>query len=249
MASRKEQKEQARQQRLAAEREATQRAARRRRLQIGGVVTAVVVVGVIVGVAVASSGGSGNGGGTGPPPRLSTAPISTLGALRPAPSPGLLGPEGVPIPTGPALTSTASQASGQTVDGIPCGSSEQTVFHIHAHVTIFVNGSARQIPQGVGIVDNTCLYWLHTHQPDGIIHVESGVQRTYTLGDFFDIWGQQLGRNRVGPATGAVTAFYNGAVYRGNPRDIPLNSYAQIQLDVGHPLIAPEKISYSGTGL
>jgi hypothetical protein len=46
-----------------------------------------------------------------------------------------------------------------------------------------------------------------------------------------------------------VTAFYDGALYTGNPRDIPLGKYKQIQLDVGTPLIAPEKISFAGTGL
>jgi hypothetical protein len=33
-------------------------------------------------------------------------------------------------------------------------------------------------------------------------------------------------------------------VYRGNPRDIPLNKHAQIQLEVGTPLVAPESISW-----
>jgi hypothetical protein len=181
--------------------------------------------------------------------RLTTAPISTLSGLRPAPSPGPLGPEGVPVPQGPALASTALSGTGQSIDGIDCNSTEQLVFHIHSHLTIFVNGSARQIPAGVGIAGASCLYWLHTHQPDGILHEESPVQRTFTLGTFFDVWGQPLGPNRVGPAVGTVTAFYNGAVYVGNPRNIPLNAHAQIQLDVGSPLIAPENISFAGTGL
>src|SRR5581483_12030445 len=30
---------------------------------------------------------------------------------------------------------------------------------------------------------------LHTHEPDGIIHVESPVNRKFTLGEFFDVWG------------------------------------------------------------
>jgi hypothetical protein len=136
------------------------------------------------------------------------------------------------------------------VDGIQCNSTEQTLFHIHVHVTIFLNGVPRQIPEGVGIVQSAgCLYWTHTHAPDGIVHIESPVHRTFTLGNFFDIWRQPLGPDQVGPARGPVTAFYNGALYRGDPRNIPLNRYAQIQLDIGAPLIAPEKISFAGTGL
>lgn len=129
----------------------------------------------------------------------------------------------------------------------------------HTHLTIFVDGVARLIPYGIGITPprrgqrtpdgvfltgGTCFYWLHTHSADGIIHVESPVQRTYTLGDFFDIWGQPLGRDRGGPATGKVTTVYDGKVYLGNPRNLPLGSHVQIQLDVGKPLVAPESITF-----
>ena len=48
----------------------------------------------------------------------------------------------------------------------------------------------------------------------------------------------------MGPATGPVTALYNGQRYLGNPRDIPLNAHAQIQLEVGKPLIAPVSITF-----
>lgn len=248
MASRKEQKERARQERLAAEQAAAAQASRRRRLQLGGGVGVAIVVGVVVAIVAASSGGtSGKSSGSGSSPKLVTTPATSLGNLKPAPSPGPLGQEGVPVPPGTALAPPFS--TGQTVDGIQCNSSEQTLFHIHAHLTIFVNGVARQVPQDVGFDDNTCLHWLHTHAPDGIIHIESPVTRTFTLGNFFDVWHQPLGPNQAGPAHGHVTAFYNGAVYRGNPQDIPLTDHAQIQLDVGTPLIAPEKISFAGTGL
>jgi len=46
-----------------------------------------------------------------------------------------------------------------------------------------------------------------------------------------------------------VATFYNGALYQDNPRNIPLGRYTQIQLDDGSPLIAPEKVSFAGTGL
>ncbi len=150
--------------------------------------------------------------------------------------------------------------TGKNVDGISCQTSEQTVFHIHAHLTVFVNGSARQVPAAIGIPgavaqntaqgpfigSGTCFYWLHTHAADGIIHIESPVHRTYTLGDFFDEWGQPLGPGQVGPARGPVTAIYNGQHYQGNPRNIPLNAHAQIQLEVGKPLVAPQKITFPG---
>jgi len=224
---------------------------RRRRIWLAVSAAAIVVIAAAVGITLAVTGGSSGAG-------LSLAPLSTLGSLEPAPAAGPAGPEGVPIPAGPPLASTATAATGQPVDGISCQTSEQTVFHIHAHLTIFVNGAARQVPAAIGIPGaqatntpqgpfieaGTCFYWLHTHAADGIIHIESPVQRTYTLGNFFDIWGQPLGPDQVGPASGHVVAIYNGQVYQGNPRDIPLNAHAQIQLQVGTPLVEPQHITF-----
>jgi hypothetical protein len=245
---------------IEAARQAEARRRRRIRLAVGGgavVAAAAIAVGVTLGV----SGGAANGGTSGTAPKL--ASLSTLGTLRPAPAAGQTGPERVPVPSATALAGTGSAAGGQPVDGISCESSEQTLFHIHAHLTIFVNGVARQVPAAIGIpgavAQNTpsgsfigsgsCFYWLHTHAADGIVHIESPVQRTYTLGEFFDEWGQPLGTSVAGPAHGHVTVLYNGKVFEGNPRDVPLTAHAQIQLEVGTPLVAPESISWAGTGL
>jgi hypothetical protein len=236
------------QERIAKMRAEQERRHRRRRLLVIMAAT-IVAGGAAAGIAVAATT---SGGGAVPPGNL--APLSTLGSLHPAPPAGPAGPEGVPIPAGTPLAGTSPQTTGQTIDGISCGTSEQTLFHIHAHLTIFVNGIAKQVPARIGIpggveqqgfvVSGNCYYWLHTHAADGIIHIESPVQRTYTLGDFFDEWGQPLSSSRVGPATGHVTAIYNGQVFRGNPRDIPLTRHAQIQLEVGTPLVAPEQIIF-----
>ena len=233
--------------------------ARRRRRRIWAAVAgvAVVVAAAVVGITLAVTGG-GSGSAAGGSPQLKLAALSTLGTLKPAPAPGPAGPEGVPIPAAPPLATRATAAKGQAVDGISCQSSERTLFHIHAHLTVFANGSARQVPAGIGIpgaqsqntpagqfiTGGTCFYWLHTHAADGIIHIESPVRRTYTLGQVFDEWGQPLSAHQVGPVTGHVVALYDGQVYQGNPRDIPLHAHAQIQLEVGTPLIAPQQITF-----
>ena len=248
----------------ARERIAQMRAAearRRRRWRwLAGLGAVVVVAAVAVGITLAATGSSPHGGsaaGSSPPP-LKLASLATLGTLHPAPSPGPAGPEGVPVPSAAPLAGTSTAATGQPVDGIKCQTSEQVLFHIHAHLTIFVNGSPRQVPAAIGIPgaqaqntpqgpfisNGTCFYWLHTHAADGIIHTESPVHRTFTLGNFFDVWGQPLGPGQVGPARGHVTAIYNGRAFQGNPRDIPLNAHAQIQLEVGKPLIAPTSITW-----
>ncbi len=221
----------------------------RRALVIGAVVLVLVAVGIGLGVGL-------SGGGT----NANTAPLSTLGTLV---SPGQLGPagpEGPPIESGAAVAPPASPALGASVDGIQCGAGEQVAFHIHARLTVFVDGQSRSVPAGVGIADpqssrtpqgpfvtnGSCFSWLHTHAADGIIHIESPVQRVYTLGNFFDIWKQPLSRTQVGPAKGPVTVLYNGKVWTGDPRDVPLNAHAQIQLEVGKPLVAPVTISNWG---
>lgn len=242
-----------------AEMRAREAARKRRRNWLAGIGAAVVVI--IAAVAITLAVTSNNGGpasAAGGTPKLRLASLSTLGTLKPLPSLGPNGPEAVPVPSAPALASTATKATGKTVDGISCDTTEQVVYHVHAHLTVFVNGAARQIPAAIGIpgaqaqntptgpfiASGSCFYWLHTHAADGIIHIESPVHRTYTLGNFFDIWGQPLGPDQVGPAHGPVTALYDGQVYRGNPRDIPLGKHAQIQLEVGKPLIAPASIRF-----
>ena len=226
---------------------------RRRRNWMAGIGTAAVVIIAAAGITLAvssssSSGGGGSDAAAGGTPQLKLGSLSTLGKLKPAPLPGPSGSEGVPVPSAAPLAGTATDVTGRDVDGISCQASEQSIFHIHAHLTIFVNGSARRLPADVGIPahaqNGPCLYWLHTHAPDGVIHIESPVRRTYTLGDFFDEWGQPLGPHQAGPATGPVVAIYNGQRYEGNPRDIPLNAHAQIQLEVGTPLIAPESVTF-----
>jgi hypothetical protein len=190
-------------------------------------------------------------------------PLSSLGQLQPAPYPGRLGPELVPIPNGPPLARAASKATPtRSVDGIKCERNARLVFHTHVHLTLFVNGKPRRVPAGIGVwpplgpqnyrhgqfgvTAENCLSWLSTRYSDGLIHVESSIQRSFMLGNFFDIWGQPLSRSRVGPARGAVTAIVNESVWTGDPRQIPLERHSQIQLEVGEPLVAPQSITFPG---
>jgi hypothetical protein len=144
-------------------------------------------------------------------------------------------------------------ATGQAIDGITCDTAEQLAYHIHTHLGIFVNGQPQTVPAGIGIpnaqvaqtqqgplaVSGSCFYWLHTHTADGIIHIESPVQRTYSLGNVFDIWAQPLSSTQVASAQGPVATYLNGQRFNGDPRNIPLTQHALIQLDVGQD-VAPQ---------
>jgi hypothetical protein len=228
VSSRQAKKERLREERLARERAQARAAARRRHLQWvagGGLVLAAVVALVVV---LAGRGGDST-------PAKTAAASSTV------------------------LASTAGEATGAPVDGIQCQTSEQMLFHIHAHLAVFVDGRQRLVPEGIGIppprseqqtsegrfvAAGACFYWLHSHTADGIIHIESPVQRTYTLGEYFDIWRRPLGRSEVGPARGPVTAYLDGRRFAGDPRSIPLTNHALVQLDLGSPAVPPASFSF-----
>jgi hypothetical protein len=170
--------------------------------------------------------------------------------------------EGVPIEPGAVLASAGT--TGTTpVDGISCGSSEQLAYHIHAHLAVFVNGQARALPGGIGIPGSQvvqssegpvanggeCIYWLHTHAPDGVIHIESPTHRIYTLGDLFDVWRQPLTSTDVAGVKGKVNAIVNGKPWTKSLRSIPLDPHAAIQLNIGSPAASFQSVDWSKTQL
>src|SRR6516164_4796358 len=223
-------------------------------------------IGIVVGVVAAAvvlivvlTGGSSSSGPVPPSvknPHIALQPIpASMSSTWVQPPAGTPGPETVPVPKGPKLATLLQAATGQSVNGVQCQTNEQTVVHVHTHLTVFVNGQARVIPYGIGIPGaqaqstaqgpfvstGSCFYWLHVHANDGIIHVESpSTNDTYTLGQVFDEWGQPLSSTQVGPATGKVTVFFTSpgkasGIYTGDPRNLPLGDHYEIQLDVGTP--------------
>lgn len=260
MSTRKPEKQEARRRRL--ELEAALRERERRKRRRTGLAVGATVLLALGGGAAAIAGGTSRTAVASVVPPTELAPLASLGKVNHAAASGTLGPEDVPVPDALQLANGGGPSESSNIDGIGCQGAEQVLFHIHAHLTVFVNGAPRRIPYGIGIpgaqvtptqagpyaAAGMCFYWLHTHAADGIIHIESPIERTYTLGNFFDVWGQRLTSTRVGPARGPVTSLYNGHVFRGNPRDIPLTKHAEIQLEVGRPLVAPVAITFP-TGL
>jgi len=173
-----------------------------------------------------------------------------------------IGFEGVGIEPGADLAPAGTTQTGR-VHGIACGSSEQLFYHIHAHLQVYANGQPRALPGGIGIpgsrvmhspqgpvaVGGQCIYWLHTHTSDGVIHIESPIKRVYTLGNFFDEWHQPLNELGVGTVHGRITAFLNGRRWNQDPRAIPLLPHAVIQLNIGSPTAPLQTIAWSSTQL
>jgi hypothetical protein len=139
---------------------------------------------------------------------------------------------------------SADIPSGQPVQGIHCDQMEGSVLHIHQHLAIYDHGKPVGIPEDVGRpLIGQCFYWLHTHTPDGIIHVESPSFRSFTLGNFFGVWGQPLTATDVAgakPRKGEhIVTWVDGNRYTGNPRDIELTQHLDVTIEVGPPYTKP----------
>lgn len=125
------------------------------------------------------------------------------------------------------------------IDGITC-TSKPIVLHEHVLLTLYDNGQRVTIPAGIGLYNNTCAYWLHTHDSSGIVHIESPVRQEFTLGEFFDVWGQPLSKSIVGPfVSNNVTFYVNGTRFTGNPRNLVLHNHDCITIEIGKKHIAP----------
>lgn len=135
--------------------------------------------------------------------------------------------------------STSNGGTGNPVDGLVCGVGMSEAYHVHAHVAIINNGQWLAMPAQVGI-PSACNYSLHTHDSTGIVHIEAPDVQAFTLGQFFDIWGQPLTTANVAGLTGDVVVYINdnGDVrrYMGDPRNIELISHRDITLQIGQPV-------------
>ncbi|HEV3172606.1 MAG TPA: hypothetical protein VGZ32_19835 [Actinocrinis sp.] len=169
-----------------------------------------------------------------------------------------------PAPTGPAgaLAPVWTGLTGQSIDGVSANTSEQLAYHIHAHLAIYINGAAKTVPWGIGIAQpwqtqsesdgstfvtsGGAFYYLHTHDDTGVIHIESPVQVTYTLGQFFAEWNQKLSANQIGSYTGPVTAYINGTKVSGDPSAIQLTAHEVVQLDLGKNVTPQPYVFASG---
>ncbi len=135
----------------------------------------------------------------------------------------------------------------QTIDGIPCQTNEQLSVHYHAHLSILIGGNETTLPAGVGIDQTTqCLYWLHVHASDGVIHIEAPkavAARKFTLGDVFDIWKKPLSKTQIGATVltkdQKLEMFVDGKAYTGNPRNIVLGAHTLVVLEVVPPAVTP----------
>lgn len=120
--------------------------------------------------------------------------------------------------------------------GLDASTMEGTELHHHEHLDLYVNGHRVIVPALVGIDERAgFLTELHTHDPSGIIHVESPVRRSFTLGQFFCEWGVKLNANCLGRYRGRLAWWVNGRRMQGNPALLPLRQHQEIVIAAGRP--------------
>ncbi len=142
------------------------------------------------------------------------------------------------------VTPAYGAADGKPIAGIRCDREEYSTFHIHAHLDIFVNGKPYEVPELVGIISQTCLYWMHTHNGSGIIHIEAPQARAFTLGQFFDIWkatGKGAPTMKEKPKV-----FVNGKKVNAELRAIEITPLSEIAIVYGkEPSTIPSSYGFS----
>ncbi|MDH6576098.1 hypothetical protein [Kitasatospora sp. MAP5-34] len=122
--------------------------------------------------------------------------------------------------------------------GLPMLTTEGTVEHIHAHLDVYADGKAVTVPGLIGIDEpGQQISPVHTHDTSGIIHIESPVQATFSLGQFMTEWQVSLSANHLGglstDSAHTLTAYVNGKPVTGDPAAVTLGAHDEIALVYG----------------
>jgi hypothetical protein len=206
---------------------------------------------VVVAAALTACGGGGGsagvGNGTPAPPGSSCSPSAAPSAATyhsPPPTLPVGSPDlsTAPPPWLPPAAIDQGKQSRSYVDaaGLPFAE-EMLSVHYHAHLDINADGKAVPVPAFIGYVVScnkvAGLAPLHTHQQDGIIHIENSVPATFVLGQFFIEWGVRLTSDCIGglcAGNGKELAFFvDGKRFSGDPSSIVLKKHEEIAIEYG----------------
>lgn len=140
---------------------------------------------------------------------------------------------------------------------------------MHTQLTIILNGensslpfapkdpAVLAIPGDVGAVKNAdgspkCTYALQTFGNTGVIHVKAPAPGTFTLGQFFDLWGQPLTSTNVAGLVGLPIVVYlsesdgTTAIVADHWQDIELKPHRIITIQVGSPIKEIPNFTWTG---
>jgi len=117
--------------------------------------------------------------------------------------------------------------------GLPSRSG--TSLHTHQHLDVFVDGKRVIVPAGIGIGDGF-ISPLHTHDASGVMHVESTTVRSYSLAEFFAVWGVRLTKACLADecGKGELHFFVDGKPV-ADPNRVVLTQHQEITVAFGPP--------------
>jgi hypothetical protein len=136
------------------------------------------------------------------------------------------------------------------IDGVECNPTEGATEHVHAQLQLYDRGKRVTVPADIGMSQGSgCLYWIHTHDSNGFIHIEAPVVKNFTLGQFFDIWGRELTWTHadgiVAPHGTRLAIWVNGKPWHGSdPRTIVLHDHETIVVQSGPPYAKPAQADW-----
>lgn len=224
MASRKEQKEKARAERIAREEAERSAASRKRTLQIGAAAVAAVVIAVVVVVLAMGGGGGDDDSGSG----------GIAFAQDSVPADATVGVKETPPPWPPNYTDLPQRIEALGLPGF-----SETISHTHAWLHVYVDGKQETVPQNIGIDPATqTLAALHTHDAEGIIHMESDRPFDFTLGQFMAVWGIAFSKDRLGSLTPKgdkqLQVYLNGKRV-SDPVNVVMPEHGNVVIGYGKP--------------
>jgi hypothetical protein len=149
--------------------------------------------------------------------------------------------------TGPWPVESAHLRARLATLGLPALTQEGTTLHIHQHLDMLINGQTVPVPAMIGIDrNNQFISPLHVHDTSGVIHVESPTVQSFTLGQFFDVWGLTFSSQCIGgdcaDPTNTLRVYINGVLAQGDPRAIVLAAHQEMFIFYGTAAQVPKTI-------
>lgn len=196
-------------------------AERSERTRRRSVLVVLVLAGLAVFAGIAWSLTRGGTDAAGDPNATDLKAVSGLGAVQ--------------APPWSAPTDVSARAAAA---GLPLGAMGGAE-HYHVHLDVLVNGEPVDVPANVGVdASNGSMSYLHTHTPDGLVHIEAGsAGQPFTLGQLFTEWDVRLTATQVGALqvddSNELTLYVDGEKVPGNPAMLRLQPQQQVALVYG----------------
>lgn len=116
--------------------------------------------------------------------------------------------------TGPPPWRAQKDGLEQRVAGLGFPPVGDESYHAHALLSVYRDGEQVSVPADLGYDERGAHSSLHTHTPDGVIHMEADDPYPYTLAHVMTTWGVAFDQNTLGSDTAAgenqVHVYING---------------------------------------